>query len=433
MITQRISDRRMIGRGIVMALVCGCWLLVGLAVGQDAAPRAAPATAPAKTVPPARKPASEVERHPTVFYLKYAHADSTAETLAKVAEARELDASFVAETRLNAIIVQASPEVLDQVEQLLKVLDAPAVSPADQKDAKQDQEVRVRIYRLKYAQADAIAEVLRILSADNTTVVASETASNSIIVSASAQQQGRVEDLIEELDVPPARDVAGRYECRVFKLVHTEAESVAKVITTLLGPAENIAVDERTNSILAQGTTDTLLTIEAILADLDKAADKDLKKRGPGTTFQVRVVWLANGLSDDDAADPTADLKGVLDPLRLMGVKDLRQVGQVIVNTTPDGQFQVRCSPVLNQRSSDLEISGEFVSRQETPTLRIQLSANQTEEAPQPGSRRGPSARETLVDLETVISAPLGHYVVLGVAPVEQMTSVFIVQIIAGK
>lgn len=107
----------------------------------------------------------------------------------------------------------------------------------------------------------------------------------------------------------------------------------------------------------------------------------------------------------------------------------------MLVNTTPDGRFQVRCSPVLNQRPSDLRISGQFDKQQETPTLRIELSAGQIEEAPlsESGPRRGPPSSKTLVDLETVIAAPLGHYVVLGVSPVEKMTSLFILQITPGK
>ncbi len=504
---QRISDRRMIVRSAVAALVCGSWLMAGLSVGQETKPAGTGAPAPATEVKKSAEQDKDLSAWTTqIYYLKYAKAASVAELLSDTMTGGK-DAKIVPEERLNAIIVSASPEAQDQVAQMIKNLDAPPSK--DQENAERDarpvvcvyrlkhaegatvvhvlsatmtdiegikitadprsgsiivlaprkehdqveQLIRVLdvppepgaatrltlIYRLKYARADAIAKTLHFLLADekwtSTTAVASETASNSLIVSASAQQQEEVEALIEKLDIPPARDVAREGEIRVFALVNAEARDVAEVITTLLGPDEKIAVDERTNSILVQGTQGTLLVIDAILTRLDETAARDLKKRGPGTTFQVRVVWLANGLSDDDAAEPSADLKDVLDPLRLMGVKDLRQVGQVIVNTTPDGQFQVRCSPVLNQRSSDLEITGEFDTRQETPTLRIQLSANQTEEVPQTDPRRKPSTgkTKTLVDLTTVIAAPLGHYVVLGVAPVEKMTSVFIVQIIASK
>ncbi len=352
MTAQRISDRRMIVRGAMIALFCGCWLLAGLAVGQETESRRRKAPPP----PAAGKKSTKQERHTTIYHLKYAEAESLARVLSTMA--------------------------------------------------------------------------------DDSTKIAVALETNSIILAAPPQMQEQLAGLIEELDVPPARDVAPECEYKTFKLVNAQARDLAEVISTFLGPDDKIAVDERTNSILVEAPQGTLLFIDAILTKLDETADRNLKKYGPEATFRVRVVWLASGLSRDDAADPSADLKDVLDLLRLMGVKDLRQVGQVIVNSTPDGRFQIRCSPILNQRSSDLEISGEFDQQQETPTLKIELSASQVEVPPATTDgwdrRRGPE-RKTLVDLQTVIAAPLEHYVVLGVAPVEKMTSVFIVQVTAGN
>lgn len=429
--TQRIPDHRMIVRGALTALICGCWLLASGAAAQEATPRAAPATAPAKRVPPSRKPRREKVGFPTVYYLKHADAASIAQTLAKVAEARELDASFVPETRLNAIIVQASPEVHEQVEQLIKELDVAAVSAGERKDGKEDQEVRVQIYRLKYADAGRVLEMVSAVYAGKPIKLTADKDANSIIVAAAPEMQAQLGALIEQLDQVQERD-ADR-ELQIFHLKHADPDEAAAVISSLFDSNDaRIAVDRRTNSVLVQAQREMLARIEAIFQKLDTPADKNLTRYDPGTTFRVRVVWLAT----IDADGPPDDLKDVVALLSKVGVKGLRQVGQVIVNTTPDGRFQVRCSPVLNKRPADLEISGEFDQQQETPTLKIELSASQAELPPAtadgPPRRRGPE-KKPLVDLQTVIAAPLGHYVVLGVAPVEKMTSVFIVQVTAGK
>jgi len=434
MVTQKISDHRMIVRGAVIALGCTCWLLANLAIGQEAAPPAAPATSAAKTVPPSRKPRREEVGAPTIYYLKYADARSTAQTLAKVAEARELNASFVPETRLNAIIVQASPEVHNQVEQLIKELDVPAVSPGDQKDAKQDQEVRVQIYRLKYTGAEVAAQVLSTLCDGKDTRLAIDVQANSIVVSASPEIQQMVAQLIEKLDV--LRERGADRELKIFRLKYAQPQETAAILSRISGKDDaRIAVDARSNSILVEGSPDTLRRIEAILSKLDTAADKDAKKDAPGATLRVRVVWLASELPADEGVKPADDLKEVVGELSKVGVDGLRQLGQAIVNTTPDGKFQIRCSPLLAGRPSDLEISGILKLRQETAILNVQLSASQTEPAATGQGPPGPIRATTkrLVELGTTIAAPQGHYVVLGVTPVGKMTSVFILQVTAGK
>jgi hypothetical protein len=255
----------------------------------------------------------------------------------------------------------------------------------------------------------------------------------SIVVSASPEAHERVARLIAELDVPAER--GAERELRVFHLKYAEAEETAAVLSRIFGKDDaRIAVDRRTNSILVEASPDTLRRIEAILSTLDAAADKDAKKDAPGATLRVRVVWLASELPPEEGAKPADDLKEVVAELSKIGVDGLRQLGQAIVNTTPDGKFQVRCSPLLAGRPADLELQGTIKLRQETPILSVQLSASQTDLAPLAES--GPPGRANtrrLVDLGTTIAAPLGHYVVLGVTPVEKMTSVFIVQVTAGK
>ncbi len=477
-------------------------MLAGGAVGQEAAPDAGSAAAPEKTARPAEKPGRQEAGVLTVYHLKYAQAGSIAETLAEVMEGKELRASFVAEKRLNAIIVQAPREAHDEVKQLIEVLDVPAAADTARKGAKQDGDASVRttvFYYLKEAKATSVAKVLSAAMSDvkGVKIVADERV-NGLVVSASREQQDQLAELIDKLngegapdekpvvevfplkyvapqsaaelvsdlyrqvksmriaadassgsvvvyapadkareigallsrlDVPHESDSAR--ELKIFAMIHAAAEEAARVLGEVLSDAK-VSVDSQSNCVLVEAPPDGIRRAEEVLARLDTEAERDPQKLRPGATFRVRVVWLASGLSGD-AAEPAEDLKDVVGELSKVGVKDLGQVGQMIVNTTPDGHFEINCAPIVGQRTSDLEISGQLEGQQEKPTLKVELSASQTEM--EPVATRGPVRRTSkrLVELQTSIAAPLGHYVVLGVAPVEKMTSVFVVQVTAGK
>jgi len=351
MVTQRISDRRMILRGAVLALGCTCCLLASLAVSQE--------------VEPSRR----------------------------------------------------------------KALPVPAAGP---KDARQDREVRVQVYRLQHADAASVGQMLSEVFADKASQLEVNKDANLIIVRGSPDTHEQMVRLIQQLDVPAERG-ADR-ELKIFRLKYADPQETAAVVSRIFGKDDaRIAVDARTSSILVDALPDTLRRIEAILSTLDTAADKDAKKDAPATTLRVRVVWLASELPPDEGAKPADDLKEVVGELSKVGVDGLHQLGQAIVNTTPDGKFQVRCSPLLAGRPSELEISGILKLRQDTPILNVQLSASQTEPAAAGAPGRGGPTTKRLVELGTTIAAPLGHYVVLGVTPVEKMTSVFILQVTAGK
>ena len=148
------------------------------------------------------------------------------------------------------------------------------------------------------------------------------------------------------------------------------------------------------------------------------------------TACQVRVVWLI-GPSPGGGTTPPADLKEVVDELAGIGIKDVRQVAHTVVNTHVGGEFRLHCSPTLNDVPLPLTVSGNVTQREGTPILSIEILA---ERPVGTGAEEGTlGGVQPLVDLETEIAAPFGHFVVLGVAPVEVATSAFVVQIVPGK
>jgi type II secretory pathway component GspD/PulD (secretin) len=112
---------------------------------------------------------------------------------------------------------------------------------------------------------------------------------NSLIVSAPPESMGLVAALIEQLDVTP--DAVA--ELKVFTIRNGDAVALEEMLRELFGTGEGgggggqgggggganqagdrifalrFAVDERTNSIIAAGSTDELLVVEAVLLRLD--------------------------------------------------------------------------------------------------------------------------------------------------------------------
>jgi hypothetical protein len=431
----------MIVRGAMIALLSGCWLLASLAAGEE----------PKLPAPGEAEPVHGGAARTEVFHFKHAKADAVSRTLRAVADALAIDVQVVADGKLNGIVVTASPEAQKRIAALIEKLDVPAVStavkesgerpgrvprtfaPTPQKGDQQEVKTTIEIYRLKYAGAGIVVQVLSTLCEGKDARLAIDEKTNSIIVAASPEAQQMAADLIKELDVPS--EPGAHRELKVFRLKYADPEETAAVVSRIFGKDDaRIAVDRRTRSILVEALPDTAQRIDEVLVRLDTEADQDAKKDTPGATLQVRVVWLASELPPDEGVKPADDLKEVVGELSKIGVDGLRQLGQAIVNTMPDGKFQVRCSPLLAGRPAGLEISGILKLRHEMPILNVQLSASQIE--PAAVVERGPPSRPTtkrLVDLETTIAAPLGHYVVLGVTPVGKMTSVFILQVTAAK
>jgi hypothetical protein len=144
----------------------------------------------------------------------------------------------------------------------------------------------------------------------------------------------------------------------------------------------------------------------------------------------VRIAWFAEGPPSDKAVKVTEDLQPVFAELSRIGIEGLCQVGQTIVSATPQGRFQVGCSAVFGDGPADLEIRGNLDMEEETPHLRIEISAGRDQALE--GANTGKTKRVQLVNLATEIVAPLNHYVVLGVTPTQEKTLAFVVQVRPG-
>jgi hypothetical protein len=152
----------------------------------------------------------------------------------------------------------------------------------------------------------------------------------------------------------------------------------------------------------------------------------------PARQRQVLYLHACEDLALDEIADAsrnTVIAHDTRDALVRLEALITTLAAQTIVSTEENHQFHVQCSPDL-VNPCDLEIEGEANSgRGDSPSLQIRLVA--TERMP-PGGLGGAELRR-LCNLNTMVKAPLGHTVVLGVTPVGKMTSVFVIQLTAAE
>ena len=246
-----------------------------------------------------------------LFVQNEAEAEGTAPPLAP-------KALVIAETRTNSLIVRASPRDMEEIRRMVSEIDAPGGEQVNE----------IRVFRLKNSLAAELAPILQravrgagqgddagqtdnrvsqllkmvTIDAEGQKILASgvlagvtvnaDTRANTLIVSAPPESMQLMATLITQLDVQPD-SVA---ELKVFTIENGDAVSLAEMLQTLFGTPDQgggqggqggggggggnqtagsrifqlrFSVDERTNSIIAAGSSDELLVVEAVLLRLD--------------------------------------------------------------------------------------------------------------------------------------------------------------------
>jgi len=239
-----------------------------------------------------------------------------------------------------------------------------------------------------------------------------------LIVLGSPEAQQKIADLLKKLDnVPPPMEE----QIKGFALVHADPASAATILKSM-GPRNiRVATDERTRQVFAAGSMEDLNVAEALMMKLDEGSPVHIIAR-----YEVRVIWLAGGLTGESKGEPPADdLKDVVAELSRLGIKDPRQVGQMVVQTTiggsHQGKFAVKSSPRFGDQMADFNAAGLLSENPHSAGLWMQIRLQTSKEPSPPG--------QNLSQIETQIVLPEKQYVVLATAPTGNQTSAFVVQV----
>ncbi len=218
---------------------------------------------------------------------------------------------------------------------------------------------------LRYAAAESLVNILRPLVSVNGHVVA-ENGSNAIILTDGGANVRRFLGLVEALDVEGAQR-----QVRVFSLRHSGAESLARILSTLLdqqsmgrsgrrlsgskggvalslgagGVKVIIVPDPRTNVLLASGTAEQLGLVERLLGELDV---KETIER-----TSLHVYTLKNANAEALAKILTAHVKSALRPGPQSGSKarEGKPKSAVVV-----GQFESKVTVTADPATNSLVI-----------------------------------------------------------------------------
>lgn len=238
------------------------------------------------------------------FEVKNADVVNLADTLERMFEGLrasvasdqrdQLEAKIIPDSRSNVLIVTGARLALKRAEELVPKLDVVSAGAA----------YSFQIYPLKNASAaqlePAITELFEKRASQDQTGkriplhVVPDEGSNSLIVTASAEDHTAVKHLIDMLDrkssVAENMEVIALREAKATTL----ADALSKMIDEQQGDRKggfHVEAEERTNSLLVWASPDLMANVRSIVDKLDNAR--------PKTEMGLRVFKLVNAEAED--------------------------------------------------------------------------------------------------------------------------------------
>ena len=148
----------------------------------------------------------------------------------------------------------------------------------------------VQVFELKFARPEDVLPILRQLleipedkaaAADGSIRIAAEAGSGRLLVSGRPEKVSRAADILKGLDVPaPGADgtarLSGTPQLEVYPVAGADPASVLAVLQTLLAglPDVRLAVDPKTNSLVAMARPAQHATIRAALTQLQREGQR---------------------------------------------------------------------------------------------------------------------------------------------------------------
>jgi hypothetical protein len=247
--------------------------------------------------------------------------------------------------------------------------------------------------------------------------IASDPVNNSILIYAPADRLQSAKEIIRMMDVPQPDQ-----EVRIFSLQHIEAKKASEMLAYMVNQAY-VVTDPNANRLLVKAKASDLATVEALLQAIDIAPSP------VAGDVRVRLVWLVADLPHEEAPPAPPDLGEVVRELEKHGLENLKVATQTIIKVSrkPRSNFSAQGTTRLAE-PCQLLLNGQVVGGEgEALTLSIQIDARDRLDVVR---GRGGSRGEQLCHLASELTLTPGHSVVLGVTPINAMTSVFVVQLL---
>lgn len=290
-----------------------------------------------------------------------------------------------------------------------------------------------QIVQLEHTAAVHLTSVLQEVAPRGAAVVPDER-TNALIIHASAEEFESLMALVRTLDVAVKEE-----GLRTYRLAHIRAsDALASTLSRIFPSASRspagsrdrtetlrIALDPSSNQVVATGPADLLDSLGQVLADLDVASAPSTSPRDQMT---IRVAWLVS--SEDGALGRPApeDLGGVREELARIGLADLRLAAQSVLRVSSNEEFSTEFIAMLDE-AWIVSIEGRATALDGDAsrlTIRIRGRGAEASGRVQPAQPGASSLK--VADVRTTITTRSGHFVVLGVAPIGDRDSVFVIQ-----
>jgi type II secretion system protein D len=238
-----------------------------------------------------------------------------------------------AEPQLNAIIVVSTPDNIELIGELVKMLDVEAASPS----------AVVRIYPVKFASATRLAGTVsqlfdqqaqtKAIRPEDRVIVQPDERTNSLIVTTSPRSFTVLEELLKVLDAEIAPELR---EIRVLQVKNASALRLAEMVQRLMdqrlerlrqvqpdtADLERVAIvaDARTNSLLIAAGNEAFEVIRRLVSDLDDStlSDQSMVHVIPVTRSSVdRLATAVQQIMDRRYADLPQEISRTQKPLIL--------------------------------------------------------------------------------------------------------------------
>lgn len=203
-------------------------------------------------------------------------------------------------------------------------------------------------------------------------------------------------------------------QVKVYTFKYAAPRDAAETIESLLGKqAMRIAVDDRTNSLIVYGKSDTIPALDALITRLDEqsrpanAADKANSATAAPRSYMLRLFWLADGVSDTVGQTPSDYLpKSVLQACHRLGLESPRLITQSVNSLAIAHDNASACEtnvPALLEHQTANLVSGGSVQLMADDRVHVEMHI-------------AVSGQTLNCEVRGSAAIPLGHYIVLGTA-----------------
>lgn len=289
--------------------------------------------------------------------------------------------------------------------------------------SEQQPPAQIRIFALRYADVESVADEIRVLLGPRTRIAANAR-TNSLIVHGTKDELQVLEGILERLDEPDKQSRENERITELIELRSKPARSLREMLQLTIDPRRtNFVVDESRNMVVVRGSKSEVDRIR----ELVQLVDHTQPKAQPNEPLKLRVIWLTTKRDDAPVAKMPADLNPVIASLEKIGIDNLGLATQLLVNVgEPNEQFSIQGAVAGDMILVDGVRQGE-----KSAPARLELNISVEGPAQQHPSGRG-QQRESVAQLRAAVTLAPQQMVVLGASPTQRGNSVFVVQLFKG-